>query len=431
MQRRNFLRQSGMGLAAGAFMPFSLSAFDQVMPDINTYKAAHPGMSLVEDEGFWSIVRTAFRREGDFINLENGYFSPQPEAVFQSTWKQAGRINATSSYFMRREQDQAIEAARTALAEFQGVPAEELALTRNTTESLNTVIAGFPWKAGDEVIIGDQDYGSMNEAFRQNARRYGFTVREASVPLLPRTDEELVKAYVSLIGPKTRMLHLTHLINLTGQVIPVAAIARAARAIKPDICVVVDAAHSIAQLDFQLPQLEADIVGASLHKWLCNPLGAGMLWMKPEWIPRIWPLMGDTGMSESNIRRFEHQGTRPIQNLMSIPHAIAFHRTIGSSLKEARLKYLMRRWASEASITPGMRLLCPWNQETRNSAIATLAHESLSPGQFAALLLDKHRIFTVAIEHPVVNGIRITPHLYTSLDDVDALVQALGNPSGR
>lgn len=431
MQRRNFLRQSGMGLAACSLMPLSLNAFDYVVAELNAYQAANPGLSRVEDEAFWNIVRTAFRREGAFINLENGYFSPQPEPVFQATWKQAGHINATSSFFMRREQEQAIETARTSLAEFLGVSAEELALTRNTTESLNTVISGFPWKAGDEVIIGDQDYGSMNEAFRQNAKRYGFQVRTASVPLLPRTDQELVKAYVSLIGPKTRMLHLTHLINLTGQVIPVAAIAKAAKSINPNICVVIDAAHSIAQLEFQLPDLAADIVGASLHKWLCNPLGAGMLWMKPEWIPQIWPLMGDTGFADGNIRRFEHQGTRPIQNLMSIPHAIAFHRNIGSSLKEARLKYLMRRWASEASITPGLRVLSPWNQESRNSAIATLAHESLSPGQFATLLFDKHKIFTVAIEHPVVNGIRITPHLYTSLDDVDALVQALENPARR
>ncbi|MEN9512078.1 MAG: hypothetical protein RLZZ370_1897 [Bacteroidota bacterium] len=430
MQRRNFLRQSGMGLAACSLMPLSLNAFDHVVAELNTYRAAKPGLSRVEDEAFWNIVRTAFRREGDFINLENGYFSPQPEPVFQSTWKQAGHINATSSFFMRREQEQAIETARAALAEFLGVPAEELALTRNTTESLNTVIAGFPWKTGDEVIIGDQDYGSMNEAFRQNARRYGFQVRTANVPLLPKTDEELVRAYTMLIGPKTRMLHLTHLINLSGQVIPVAAISRAAKSINPNICVVVDAAHSIAQLEFQLPDLASDIVGASLHKWLCNPLGAGMLWMKPEWIPQIWPLMGDTGYAADNIRRFEHQGTRPLQHLMSIPHAIQFHRAIGGSLKEARLKFLMKRWASAAAESSVLSLQTPWNQEGRNSAIATVNHNSLSPGQFAALLFDQHKIFTVAIEHPVVNGIRITPHLYTAPSDIDALVQALKNPAG-
>lgn len=430
MHRRNFIRQSSMGLAACSLLPITPNAFDHVVAELNAYRATNPDLSRVEDEAFWSIVRTAFRREGGFINLENGYFSPQPESVFQATWKQAGRINATSSFFMRREQEQAIETARAALAEFLGIPAEELALTRNTTESLNTVISGFPWKSGDEVIIGDQDYGSMNEAFRQNAKRYGFQVRTASVPLLPKTDEELVRAYTMLIGPKTRMLHLTHLINLSGQVIPVAAIAKAAKSINPNICVVVDAAHSIAQLEFRLPELAADIVGASLHKWLCNPLGAGMLWMRPEWIPQIWPLMGDTGMPETNIRRFEHQGTRPVQNLMSIPHAIKFHQAVGGSLKEARLKFLMKRWASAAADSSVLSLQTPWNQEGRNSAIATVNHNSLSPGQFATLLFDKHKIFTVAIEHPVVNGIRITPHLYTAPSDVDALVQALKNPAG-
>ncbi|MBU6325093.1 MAG: aminotransferase class V-fold PLP-dependent enzyme [Bacteroidetes bacterium] len=430
MQRRTFIRNSGMGLAAWAALPQELPGFDQVIPDLNAYAAGHEGLSLVEDEGYWDIVRTAFRREGNYINLENGYFSPQAEPVLLSTQRNAAYINATSSHFMRREQEQAIETARTALAGFLGVDVAELALTRNTTESLNTVIAGFPWLRGDEVVIGNQDYGSMNEAFEQNARRYGFSIKTAEVPLLPQSDEEIVKAYTRHIGIKTRMLHLTHLINLSGQVIPVVKIARAARAINPGICVVVDAAHSIAQLNFRLPDLEADIVGASLHKWLCNPLGAGMLWMKRDWIPRIWPLMGDTGAAPDNIRRFEHQGTRPLQNLMSIPHAIAFHRSIGTELKEARLKFLMKRWASAAAEMPALHLQTPWSSEGRNSAIATVNHDSLSPGQLAQLLFDKHKIFTVAIEHPIVKGVRITPHLYTSLNEVDALIRALRNPAG-
>lgn len=417
------MRHAGMGLAASAL---PIPAFDAAAAALEQYTA---GLTDAEerfkDEAYWSIVRSAFRREGDFINLENGYFSPQPESVREYTNRQGAHINATSSFFMRREQEAAVENARVALAGLLGVPAEELALTRNTTESLNTVIAGFPWRAGDEVVIGDQDYGSMNEAFMQNARRYGFTVRTAAVPLLPENDEAVVKAYVSLIGPRTRMLHLTHLINLSGQVIPIAAIANAARQVRPDICVVVDAAHSVAQLDFTLPDLGADIVAASLHKWLCNPLGAGMLWMKAPWIPQIWPLMADVSVSPFNIRRFEHQGTRPIQNLMSIPAAIQFHRRIGAGLKAARLRYLMQRWAEPASAMPALRLLTPWNREGRNSAIATLAHDSLSPGQFAKILFDKHRIFTVAIEHPVINGIRITPHLFTKPEEVDALIAAL------
>ena len=417
------MRHAGMGLAASAL---PIPAFDAAAAALEQYTAGLSGAEdRFKDEAYWSIVRSAFRREGDFINLENGYFSPQPESVREYTNRQGAHINATSSFFMRREQEAAVENARVALAGLLGVPAEELALTRNTTESLNTVIAGFPWRAGDEVVIGDQDYGSMNEAFMQNARRYGFTVRTAAVPLLPENDEAVVKAYVSLIGPRTRMLHLTHLINLSGQVIPVAAIANAARQVRPDICVVVDAAHSVAQLEFTLPDLGADIVAASLHKWLCNPLGAGMLWMKEVWIPQIWPLMADTSQPVSNIRRFEHQGTRPIQHLMSIPAAIQFHQRIGAGLKAARLRYLMQSWAEPASAMPALRLLTPWNREGRNSAIATLAHESLSPGQFTKILFDKHRIFTVAIEHPVINGIRITPHLYTKPEEVDALIAAL------
>lgn len=430
MQRRTFIRNSGIGLAAWATLPQGVYDYEGLTAELNAYAGRQKGLSLVEDEAYWDIVRTAFRREEKYINLENGYFSPQPEPVLLSTQRNAAYINATSSHFMRREQEQVIESARVALADFLGVNLEELALTRNTTESLNILISGFPWERGDEVVIGNQDYGSMNEAFEQNARRHGFTIKTAAVPLFPESDEEMVLAYTRHISAKTRMLHLTHLINLSGQVIPVAKIARAARAINPNICVAVDAAHSIAQLKFSLPDLEADICGASLHKWLCNPLGAGMLWMKPAWIPRLWPLMGDTGISTNNIRRFEHQGTRPLQNLMSIPQAIAFHRSIGTDLKEARLKFLMKRWASAAAEIPELRLQTPWNLDGRNSAIATVNHQSLSPGQLAQLLFDKHKIFTVAIEHPVVRGVRVTPHLYTSLTEVDAFVQALKKPSG-
>lgn len=386
---------------------------------------APEGPDPEKDEDYWSLIREFYPRPEGFIQLENGYFSSQPLTTLRYHQEREADINRRSSWYMRREQSDAIENARKSLAGFLGCPAEELALTRNTTEALNILIMGFPWKKGDEAVIGDQDYGSMTEAFRQVEKRYGVRIRVATVPLHPANDEEVIQAYLKHITRKTRLLHLTHLINLTGQVIPVAAIARTAKQKFPSLLVASDSAHAVAHLDFNIPGLEVDFAAASLHKWLCNPLGAGFLWMKEKHIPLIWPLMGDTGVSIKDIRRFEHQGTRPIQTLETISEAIRFHHRIGGPLKEKRLRYLMQYWVSKVADLPKVQMLTPWKDERRCGAIANIAVAGYSPDQLSSLLLDKYRIFTVAINHPVVNGVRITPGLANSTQDLDKLIAAL------
>jgi selenocysteine lyase/cysteine desulfurase len=420
--RKKFLQKSaiaagGIGLAAAGF-----PKFETLLPDALPLTKNGVGPAM-DDEAYWDMIRLYFPRTGNFINLENGYFSPQASSTLLYHQNRENYINSSSSWFMRREQHDAFENARTNLAQFLGVDAEELAITRNTTESLNNIICGFPWKAGDEVIIGDQDYGSMTAAFHQIEKRMGIKVRVAKVPMHPKSDEEVITAYLSLVTNKTRLMHLTHLINLTGQVIPVAAIADLAHGL--DIKVAVDAAHSVAQLEFKIPDLHADYVAASLHKWLCCPLGLGMLWMKKEHIPKIWPLLAPEGQADDNIRKFQQQGTRSIQSVEAITKAIAFHNSIGSAAKEARLKYLMHRWVSKVALLPKIQINTPWDEATRCSAIANVSVEGLSPAQLADKLINEFKIFTVAIDHPVVKGVRITPHLYNSPADVDALAAVL------
>lgn len=379
----------------------------------------------VTDEEYWNGIRQMYQYPPGFINLENGYFSPSPLSVLDFHWKRQQYINGKTSWFMRREQEKSIEDARKALSAFLGCDAEELAITRNTTEALNTLIMGFPWKKGDEVVIGNQDYGSMVEAFRQVEKRYGIKVREAQIPLHPLSDKEVIDAYISQCTKKTRLLHITHLINLTGQIIPVAAIAAEARKKVPGILVASDSAHAVAQIDFKIPDLNADFVGASLHKWLCNPLGVGFLWMRKQNIPNIWPLMGDTGIATNNIRRFEHQGTRPIHILETIAEAIRFHQAIGSELKEKRLRYLMQYWTEKVSELKGVKILTPMKGTDRSCAIANIAIDGYTPDELSKYFLEKHKIFTVAINHPVVKGVRVTPHLYNSISELDALVEAV------
>jgi selenocysteine lyase/cysteine desulfurase len=311
------------------------------------------------------------------------------------------------------------------LAKFLDVSAEELVLTRNTTESLNLVIMGFPWNSGDEVVIGNQDYGSMVEAFQQAANRFGIVVKVAQIPLLPKSDDEIIQAYASLISSKTRMLHLTHTINLTGQVIPVNRIVDRCLAYQPSIAVAVDAAHSTAHTIEKIGSLKADFIGGSLHKWLCTPLGLGYLVMKSDFIDKIWPLFGDVGISKNNIRRFEHQGTRPVHSIQSIQPAIEFHEMIGHEAKRKRLQYLKESILEAVDGKNGISCISPWKDKDRGGAVFCIQKEGLTPAEFVKLLKEKFRIFTVAIDHPVVKGIRITPHFSTIISDVQLLKNAL------
>lgn len=417
MKRRNFLGQSAAWVGALSLTPLESSA--AMLPIPTAPQHGNP----ITDEEYWSQIRLFYAKPKGFINLENGYFSPQAIPTLYAHQKLETDINTRTSWFMRREQQDAIEDSRRALANFLAVDPEELALTRNTTESLNTLISGYPWRKGDEVIIGNQDYGSMVAAFRQAEKRYGIVIKVAEVPLNPFLPDEVVKAYTSLFSPKTRLIHLTHLINLTGQVIPVAQIATLAR--EKGIEVAVDAAHSVAHLEFNIPDLQADFVGASLHKWLCNPIGVGFLWMKKSKIPSIWPLMGDTDFPDTDIRKFEHQGTRPIQSLMTLATAIALHQKIGTNLKMQRLKYLMRSWCEKVADHPKVHVNTPWNREDANSAIANVAIDGYTPNELAEALLKKHNIFTVAIDHPAVKGVRVTPHIFTPVEDVEKFATAI------
>ena len=417
MKRRNFLGHSAAWVGALSLSPLENSA--ALLPMPQAPKHGNPAT----DEAYWDQIRLFYAKPKGFINLENGYFSPQALPTLYAHQKLESDVNTRTSWFMRREQEAAIESSRLALATFLEVPIEELALTRNTTESLNTLISGYPWRKGDEVVIGNQDYGSMVAAFKQAEKRFGIVIKVADVPLTPFLPDEVVKAYSSLFSANTRMVHLTHLINLTGQVIPVAQIASLAH--EKGIEVAVDAAHSVAHLDFKLSDLQADYVGASLHKWLCNPIGVGFLWMKKSHIQKIWPLMGDTDYPDADMRKFEHQGTRPIHSLMTLPTAIALHHNIGSNLKMQRLKYLMRSCCERIADHPGIAINTPWNREDANSALVNVAIKGFTPQQLADRLLKEFSIFTVAIDHPAVKGVRITPHVFTSVQDVVTLADAL------
>lgn len=420
--RRKFLQKSS-GLAASAFLApwFSKENMERISMVGKQYRHQSPEQ-FAQNEEFWVLIRRAFHQNPHFINLENGYFSPQPVEVMEAQHRNIRLLNEDTSFYMRRRQWDDKSGVKQLLAEQAGCSPEELVITRNTTESLDTVIAGFDYKPGDEAIMCDQDYGSMLEAFAQQAQRYGLVNKIIDLPLHPTSDSDIVSRYEKAITPNTKVMLVTHLINISGQVLPVRKICDMAH--KYGVRVIVDGAHAFAQLDFKIPDLAADFYGASLHKWLCCPIGAGLLYVKKERIAEVWPLFGDVSHPKDDIRKFEHIGTHPVSTNLTIASALRFHQMIGPKRKEARLKYLKQYWTDQVKDVKGITLNTPWDME-RSSAIANVAIDGYTPSELADRLYEDYRIFTVAINRKSVKGVRVTPHLYTPTEHLDQFVQAL------
>lgn len=372
-------------------------------------------------DDFWAEIRKAFPVPADYINLENGYSSPEPIPTFDALHRYQRDINSGLSSYMRRRQVAERLAVKTQLAELAGAPVGEIVITRNTTESLGTVIHGIDLAPGDEAVMCNQDYGSMLEQFRQQSKRRGLKCVEISIPLDPKDDAEIVDTYARAITSRTRLLLVSHMVNITGQILPVKKIAEMAHA--RGVSVIVDAAHSFAHVNYTVGDLGGDYLGASLHKWLCTPLGAGILHVKADKIRSVWPLFGDTSQPDDDIRKLERTGTQPVWTILAIADAIRFHKMIGAERKEARLRYLQQYWTDRVRGVGKIYLNTP--RGNRACAIANVGITGMTPKAVADALFDRYKIYTVAIDTVAVKGVRVTPHLYTTTPELDALVKAL------
>ncbi len=410
MNKRGFLGAVGgasLGLAFGGELFAGRVAADE---------------AAAGDEAFWTGVRGQFRLTGDYINLENGYYCFQPQPVLEAFIGNVRAVNLEASHYMRTRAAEDKRRISGKLAEFAGCLPEELVITRNTTESLDTVINGFDWKPGDEAVMANQDYGSMLDMFRLQARRHGMVNRLIDIPPDPGSDAEVVAVYGRALTPRTRLLMVPHMVNITGQILPVRAICAAAHA--RGVPVMVDGAHSFAQLDFRIPELGCDYYGASLHKWLATPLGAGILYVRRDRIPSLWPIYGDDSVAGQDIRKLNHTGTHPVHTDLTIESALSFHQSLGSARKEARLRHLQRYWSEQVRGQANIVMNTP-RDPRRSCAIANVGVRGIAPADLARRLFDEDRIFTVAIDAAGVHGVRVTPQVYTSHAELDALVRAL------
>lgn len=420
-QRRQFIKQAGA--LAGVFAGYGI--FNQLQAA--SFKAASAITSdnpivAASDEDYWQVIQQAYTVPSNFINLNNGGVSPSPSVVQQAVERYNQLSNQGPSYFMWRILDQGREPLRQRLALLAGCSAEEIAVNRNATEALNTVIFGLNLQKGDEVIGTKQDYPNMIQAWRQRALRDGIVYKQISFAFPIEDDEAIVQAFEQAITPKTKILHVTHIINWVGQILPVKKICQMAH--RRGLEVIVDGAHSFGLLDFAIPDLECDYFGTSLHKFLSAPIGSGMLWIKKDHIPKIWPLVCNDKPQSPDIRKFETLGTRSFPIEQGIGEAIAFHTAIGSKRKEERIRYLKNYWASRVQNIPGVQLHTSL-KPAYSCAICGVSVKGLTPAQLDQQLYNNYKIHTVGIVWENISCVRITPHVYTRIADLDVLVSAI------
>jgi selenocysteine lyase/cysteine desulfurase len=414
MDKRTFLKH---GALLSTFSLLNLSTIGELAADPKNTESGN-----ATDEDFWLKIRSNYDLKTDYINLENGYYNILPQPIREKYEEHIRFVNREGAYYMRTVQFENKKKAATRLAELAGLPPELVVVTRNTTESLDLVISGFDWKTGDEAVMAEQDYGAMLDMFKQTATRYGIVNKVISLPQHPENDEELVALYEAAITPKTKLLMVCQMVNITGQILPVRKICDMAHS--KGVAVMVDGAHAFAHLNSKISDLDCDFYGCSLHKWLSAPLGAGMLYMKKEYIPRIFPLFAEAGKEKTDLLRLNHTGTHPAATDLTIPDAIDYYQMIGPERKENRLRYLQQYWTSRAREMKHLNVQTPVQPE-RSCAIANVGVRGMSPADFQQELFHKYGIYSVAIDSAGVKGCRITPNVFTTTAELDKLVAAL------
>ena len=416
MDRRKFLS------AASAVAAFQSDAVLRAQSAART-AGDRAADTVARDEDFWLTIRHAFTVDRNMINLNNGGVSPSPKIVMDTEIRYLEIENMNPSYYMWNVLDPGIETVRRRLARAFGADPEEIAITRNASEALEIVQLGMDLKAGDEVLTTNQDYGRMITCWQQRERRDGIKLTQIKFDVPPPSMDYLAKRIEDNITPKTKVIHICHVTNRTGQIFPVKKICQMARA--RGIEVVVDGAHAFAQFPFKQADLDCDYYGTSLHKWVLAPIGTGMLYVKKSKIGKIWPMMPAPPAMNDNIRKFEEIGTHPASQRNAITEALNFHDSIGPERKAERFRYLRKRWSNRLRELPGVKILNSEDPE-QSCAIGFIQVDGFDAHALSKHLWDKHRIWTVAIVTPgEYQGLRITPNVYTTLEEVDTFTEVM------
>jgi isopenicillin-N epimerase len=418
--RRNFVGSlTRAGLATAVFRDSAM----QSLFTAKTIAGNRTAAEIAEDESYWTEIQRAFDTDRTIINLNNGGVSPTPSHVLEAMIRDLKFTNESPAEHMWRVLEPRVESVRRDLAREFGCDTEEMAITRNASEANEIMILGLDLKRGDEVVVTNQNYGRMITTWQQRERRDGIVLKQVSFKVPPPSMRYIAERIKAAVTPQTRAIEFPHITNLTGQIMPVREIVEFAR--PKGIEVFIDGAHSFAHFPFTRDDLGVDYFGTSLHKWLLAPIGTGFLYVRKEKQKSLWPLMAANPAQDNDIRKYEEIGTHPAANHNAISAALAFHRGIGSDRKIARLRYLRDRWAKRLMAeSPRVHVLTPFDPK-QSGALALFNVDGLDFGKLGAWLMANYRIVNTPISHPEFNGIRITPNVYTTLDEIDTFSDAV------
>ena len=413
MDKRRFIKSLG----ALSFSPLVSAS------ELSDFKPLSENLPVINNEDeLWKTVRSHYTLKDEYINLESGYYNIIPDPILDHFINHVKHVNIEGSYYMRKDLNKNKDRVTSELANLVGSTPDQIAITRNATESLDLVISGFPWKKGDEAIYAKQDYGTMKEMFEQISDRYGVVNKIISVPNHPKNDEEIVSLYESQITSKTKLIMVCHMINITGQILPIKKICEMAHSYGVEV--MVDGAHCVGHFDFSIDDFNCDYYGSSLHKWLATPLGAGLLYVNKNKTHRIWPLLANGNTDKSDIKRLNHIGTHPVHTDLAISNSIDYIKWIGMERKENRMRFLQRYWSDQLRNIKNVVVNTPIDMQ-RSCGIGNVGITNMSPSKMENILFDKYNIFTVAIDYANVKGCRISPNIFTTTEELDIFVNAV------
>jgi isopenicillin-N epimerase len=417
MDRRNFLHAA----TGSALVAFQTNAIERAAAAARSVKDLTP-LEVAGDEDYWAEIRNAFTVDRNVINLNNGYASPAPLVVQDAMRRYLDYSNMGPLHTMINILEKQVEEVRRRVAKVAGCDPEEIALTRNASESLENAQYGIDLKPGDEVLTTNQDYPRMLTTFRQRERREGIVLKMISFPVPPPSMDDLYQRFERAVTPKTKLILLCHITNRTGQIFPVRKIADMAHA--RNIPVIVDGAHAFNHFPFNLSELGCDYYGVSLHKWTCAPIGTGFLYVRKSRIASTWSLMASADRQKDDIRKFEEIGTHPAANHNAISAALIFNENIGIDRKAARLRYLRDRWAHRLSQNPKVKTLHS-EDPAQSCGIGFLSFKGVDAQKMSETLWNKYNIITAHSRHEEYDGLRITPHIYSTVGDIDFFAESV------
>ena len=419
--RRSFIKK--IAGSSAAFMVLSNISFSKAFEAIAKIPPNTSPEELSQDESFWSQIQSAFDLDRSIVNFNNGGCSPAPDSVHRALKRDLDYSNQGPSYYMWRHLEPNIEGVREQIARNFSCDKEEIAITRNASESLLIVQLGLDLKPGDEILTTIYDYPRMLTTWDQRARRDKITVNKVRYPVPLMNPNDYIKTIENAITPKTKAILTSHVVFLTGQILPIKEVAKIAHSKGiPFIC---DGAHSYSHFPFTLKDLDCDFFGTSLHKWTYAPIGTGFLYVKKDLIPKVWPMMAAPETMDNNIRKFEEIGTHPAANHNAIANALSFNEGLGLERKAARLRYLHKRWINRLRKYPNVKFMTNIDDETQWCGIINVNVEGTNVGKLSNYLMNTYKIYQIAIKTDYFQGLRISPNVYTRLSEIDRFADAM------